>query len=180
MSSSSLVAKKYANALFQVAKEKAVVAEVEQNLKLVSLAMKANGQLQALLSHPAFDMKVKSVLLKKVFGDYVHSTVLDTLQLMCDRRRTGQIDELATHFSKSAGYDLGQADAEVVSAKPMSDKDLIEIAKQFTEILGKEVRLTQSVNPGLIGGIQVRVGDTLYDGSISGKLSRLQKTLQES
>ncbi len=180
MSASSLVAKRYARALFYVVKEKALVAEVEKSLQLVSSVLKSDSQLIAFLAHPGFELKQKHQLIDQVFGKSVDENVIDTLKLMCDRRRTAQIEELALHFSKIASHELGQADAEVVSAKPLTEKELLEIGTTFTRILGKEVRLTSSINKELIGGIQVRVGDTLYDGTIAGKLSRLQKTLQES
>jgi F-type H+-transporting ATPase subunit delta len=180
MSASSLVAKRYARALFYVAKEKALVAEVEQSLQLISSVLKSDSQLIAFLAHPGFELKQKYELIEKVFGKTVNEHVLDTLKLMCDRRRTAQIEDLSLHYSKIASHELGQANAEVVSAKALTEKELLDIGTTFTRILGKEVRLTSSVNENLIGGIQVRVGDTLYDGTIAGKLSRLQKSLQES
>ena len=180
MSSSTLVAKRYANALFQLAKEKNTVAKVEQDLKLISEVMQKEPALADILSYPAIKAEEKRALLDTLFAKAIDQSVLNTLQLLCDRRRAGVIAELAEYFSRIASRELGQVDALVISVSTLEAKQVSEVQKKFAELLGKEVRITEKIDTSLIGGIQVRIGDTLYDGSIAGKLARLEKALQES
>jgi F-type H+-transporting ATPase subunit delta len=77
-----------------------------------------------------------------------------------------------------AGKALGRIEASVVSARPLSDEEKDKLAATFRAKLGKDVRLNVTVDPTLLGGLTVRIGDTLYDGSLKGKLSRLEKMLQ--
>jgi F-type H+-transporting ATPase subunit delta len=180
MSTSTLVAKRYAKALFLLAKEKNNVVAVEKDLKLVSNALQENAELMSFLTHPSVAQSSKLQLVQEVFAKNVQNEVFDLLQLLCDRRRTDAFAEITKFYSKIASLDLGQVDAQIISPIKLSENDIIEIQKKFSGLLGKEVRVETHLNPSLIGGIQVRVGDTLYDGSIAGKLARLEKTLQES
>ncbi len=66
----------------------------------------------------------------------------------------------------------------MTSPAPLSEQEKSNLAEKFGALLGKTIRVTNSVNPELLGGLTVRIGDTLYDGSLKGKLERLDKTLQ--
>ena len=79
-----------------------------------------------------------------------------------------------------AGAALGRADAHVTSSKPLTEDEKNNLADKFGKLLGKTVRVTSSVNPDLLGGVTVRIGDTLYDGSLKGKLDRLDKALRNA
>jgi F-type H+-transporting ATPase subunit delta len=80
-------------------------------------------------------------------------------------------------YTRIAGQALGQAHATVYTAKALTEQELSGVEAQFGGITGKKIIAEQIVEPALLGGIQVRIGDRLYDGSLSGKLDRLQKTL---
>jgi F-type H+-transporting ATPase subunit delta len=80
---------------------------------------------------------------------------------------------------KIAGEALGQARATVYTAQALSAEELGNVAAQFSGLTGKKITAEQVVEPALLGGIQVRIGDRLYDGSLAGKLDRLQKSLNK-
>jgi F-type H+-transporting ATPase subunit delta len=75
---------------------------------------------------------------------------------------------------------LGRAEAAVYSAKALTESEAAAIAAKFTNLTGRNIQVTNIVDPSLIGGIKVRIGDKLYDGSLSGKLERMEKVLQAS
>ena len=81
-------------------------------------------------------------------------------------------------FTKVANEALGQASAIVYSAFVLSDAQQAEIASHFSKVTGKTIRVSSVVEPKLLGGVQVRIGDRLYDGSLSGKLARLEQSLK--
>lgn len=180
MSRGTVVAKRYAKALFELAREQDAVAAVENELKAVADAIEGNADLRAFLSAPNITLDKKVVLLRATFGSQVSQIVLNTICLLVERGRESEIPGVLDAYMSVAGGVLGRADAIVTSAKPLTPDQAEEIATSFAAVIGKQVRVIGQVDKSLIGGITVRIGDTLYDGSLRGKLSRLSKELQAS
>ncbi|MGG1519780.1 F0F1 ATP synthase subunit delta [Paenibacillus oryzisoli] len=172
-----VVAKRYARALFEVAKEKSIISQVEEELKSVASAIKENADLQKILNHPNVGTSSKTDLLKQIFEGKVSEPVWNTLLVLIDKGRQSILNALVNEFAKVADEALGQATAVVYSAAGLSDAQQAEVGSQFSKITGKTIRVTNVVEPKLLGGMQVRIGDRLYDGSLSGKLDRLSKAL---
>lgn len=178
MSTETIVAKRYAKALFELAQEKNEVAEVEADLQALVSAIHNNSDLQKVLSHPNIDSSKKTTLLDALFQGKVLDDVLNTVGLLVDRRREGILQELLTDYIKIANEALGQAKAIVTTPLALSDSESQHIAASFSQLTGKKIQVQQVINPSLLGGIQVRIGDRLYDGSLSGKLQRLQASFK--
>ncbi|WP_248929371.1 F0F1 ATP synthase subunit delta [Paenibacillus hamazuiensis] len=174
------VAKRYARALFEVAKERNAVSQVEEELRAVSAAFDSNRDLQKLVQHPGIDVDVKKGLLKQLFENNVSDMVYNTLQLLVDRGREDILGALKLYFTDIANEALGQANATVYTPFELSETELSQIKDQFGKITGKTIRVDSVIDKSLLGGIQVRIGDRLYDGSLSGKLQRIQKVLNQS
>ncbi|WP_424766601.1 F0F1 ATP synthase subunit delta [Paenibacillus sp. sgz302251] len=178
MSRDTVVAKRYAKALFELASQQQVVAEVEAQLKLVAESIEQDQEIQKFLSLPNVEAEKKAALLKSAFGDHISALVLNTLELLISRRRHGVIAAVYAAYTKIAGEMLGQAHATVYSAKRLSEEELAVVAAQFGQLTGKTIIAQQILEPELLGGVKVRIGDRLYDGSLSGKLDRLQKSIK--
>ncbi|RIX51014.1 F0F1 ATP synthase subunit delta [Paenibacillus nanensis] len=177
MSRDTVVAKRYAKALFELASAAGTVAEVEAELKLIAEALKQDAEIEKFLSLPSVAPAAKVDVLKSAFGDKVSALVIDTLKVIISRGRQAIIGDVYESFTRIAGEALGQAHATVYTAQKLSDDELAGVVAQFGSITGKKIIAEQIVEPALLGGIQVRIGDRLYDGSLSGKLERLQKSL---
>lgn len=178
MSRDLVVAKRYAKALFDLASEQKVIAEAQTQLKLISETIAQDAEIQKFLSLPSIDTEKKVALLKSAFGDSVSTIVMNTLELLISRNRHDAFSAVYEAYTKIASDALGQAQATVYTAQHLSDNELAEVANQFGKITGKTIIAEQIVEPALLGGVQVRIGDRLYDGSLSGKLDRLQKSLK--
>lgn len=178
MSRDTVVAKRYAKALFELASAEGTASEVEAQLKLIADALKQDEQIEKFLSLPSVDPAAKLAVLKSAFGDQVSVLVLNTLQVLVSRRRQAIIGDVYESYTKIAGEALGQAHATVYSARPLTGEEFAGVVAEFGSITGKKIIAEQTVDPSLLGGIQVRIGDRLYDGSLSGKLDRLQKTFK--
>ncbi|NIK79411.1 F-type H+-transporting ATPase subunit delta [Paenibacillus castaneae] len=178
MSRDTVVAKRYAKALFELAEKQQAVAEVEGQLKLIVGVLEQDPEIEKFLSLPSIDPASKIAVLKAAFGDQVSALVLNTLEILITRRRQGDIADVYAAYTKVAGDSLGQAHATVYAAKALSDEELAGVAAQFGQVTGKTIIAQQIVEPSLLGGVQVRIGDRLYDGSLSGKLDRLQKSFK--
>lgn len=177
MSKETIVAKRYAKALFDVARERNKVADVERELQAIADALQANPDYVKLLEHPDIGAAVKATMLKEAFGANVSEEVLSTLQLLVQRGRESILRELVSKYSEIANDALGQAHAKVYTPKPLSEAESDQIIAAFGQITGKKIRIESFVDPSLLGGLQVRIGDRLYDGSLSGKLQKLEKSL---
>jgi len=178
MSRGTVVAKRYAKALFQLAQAQGVVAETEEQLKLIVNVIEGDANIRAFLTAPNITLDIKLQTLKSAFGDKASPIVLNTFSLLIERGREGELAAVLAAYLNVAGDVLGRADAHVISPKPLSDEEKSNLAVKFGAMLGKTIRVSNSVNPELLGGLTVRIGDTLYDGSLSGKLERLDKALQ--
>ncbi|MFD0673723.1 F0F1 ATP synthase subunit delta [Cohnella sp. GCM10027633] len=178
MSRGTVVAKRYAKALFQLANENGLVSEVESKLSLVVSTVENDATIRAFLSAPNIALSAKVAALKSAFDDKASSFVLNTVSLLIERGREGEIASVLEAYLQVAGNVLGRADAIVTSSTPLSEVEKNKLAVKFGALLGKTVRVTNAVNPELLGGLTVRIGDTLYDGSLKGKLDRLDKTLR--
>lgn len=180
MSKEAVVAKRYAKALFEVARERGKIADVEQELQAIDQALRENPDYVRVLEHPNIAASNKVSLLQQVFQGKVSEEVQNTLQLLVERGREALISELATQFSSIANDALGQAQAKVYTARPVTAAESDRIAAIFGQLTGKKIRIENIVDPSLLGGLQVRIGDRLYDGSLSGQLQRMERTLNQA
>lgn len=180
MSRETIVAKRYAKALFEVAQQQGIVAQVEEDLKGVVQVIRQNADYGKLLEHPNISADAKAALLKEAFQGKVSDAVLNTLQILVERRRESVLTDLVDNYVKIANEALGQARATVYTPYPLSEEESKQIADRFGQLTGKRILVENVVDRSLLGGLQVRIGDRLYDGSLSGKLQRMQKTLKEA
>ncbi|OBR63605.1 ATP synthase F1 subunit delta [Paenibacillus oryzae] len=177
MSRDTVVAKRYGKAMFELASSEGIVPEVEEQLKLIAESLKQDAEIGKFLSLPNVDTSKKVEALKSAFGGQLSQVVLNALVLILSRGRESILEAVYEAYTRIAAQALGQAHATVYTAKALTEQELSGVEAQFGGITGKKIIAEQIVEPALLGGIQVRIGDRLYDGSLSGKLDRLQKTL---
>jgi F-type H+-transporting ATPase subunit delta len=177
---SGAVARRYATALFEVASERKVVDAVQEELTAVAGIISTNPALQKILEHPHIATSVKNDLLKKLFAEKLNEVTTNFLQLVVNRRREGSLEDVKDHFVELANEAKGVAEATVTTAKELSTEELNQLQEKFGKLLNKTLHVTTQVNPSLFGGVVVRIGDRLFDGSVSGKLARFQQNLKQS
>ncbi|MGO0063686.1 F0F1 ATP synthase subunit delta [Brevibacillus fluminis] len=169
---SSGVAKRYARALFEVAKERGLIEQIESELKDIVAAVESNQELGKILSHNQISRESKEQLLKDLFGAHVAAETLNFLSVLIDNGRELELGEIATAYVAMANEARGVADAVVTTAKPLGEEEVNELAVQFGKKVNKTLRVQTVVDPAILGGVVVRIGDRLYDGSIKRKLEQ--------
>ncbi|WP_026572682.1 F0F1 ATP synthase subunit delta [Bacillus sp. UNC438CL73TsuS30] len=175
--SNSIVAKRYASALFQIAKEQQILSQVEEDLRVVKEVIQTNKDLKAVLSSLKLSKENKKAILKQAFAN-INGFVVNTLMILMDRHREGEIIEVVNQFIELAYEASGVAEAEVSSVRPLSDAEREAISATFAAKVGKQsLRIENIVDSELLGGVKVRIGNRIYDGSLRGKLDRLQRKL---
>ncbi|WP_438447494.1 F0F1 ATP synthase subunit delta [Gorillibacterium sp. sgz5001074] len=178
MSRDLTAAKRYARALYEASKEKNSVNTVVEDWKTVLSLIQEQPDLETLLNSPNIDTSAKTGLLKQIFAGSLSDLALNTLVLLVERKRSELIPAVYEQFVKIANEASGRADATVYSAMALSEEEATAIAARFTNLTGKAIHVTNIVDSSLLGGIKVRIGDKLYDGSLSGKLERMEKVLE--
>ena len=161
----------YAKALVAAA-EKAgqsdqVVEEVEE---IVSEVFSKLPKVAAALTSPRLAHEEKVSMLDKAFGGKVSTTTLNFLKVLSRHGRMGSIRATVRSARKLLNESRNRVEVEVRTAAPISNPLREAISNRLAAILGTEVVLNTKVDPELLGGLVVRVGDTLFDGSLSSKL----------
>jgi F-type H+-transporting ATPase subunit delta len=180
MSGMTVAAKRYAKALFAVAQEKGTVEETQSQLHAVASTLEGNADIRAFFDHPNIGVNTKLNVLKDSIGGKVSDTVLNTLQLLLERGRISAVSAVSTGYKAIAEEALGRAHAQVTSAFELTTEQQEEVARQFSVLTGKQVTVETTVDSSLLGGIRVRIGDTLYDGSLSTKLAGLERSFNKA
>jgi F-type H+-transporting ATPase subunit delta len=137
-------------------------------------------ELRNVLGNPAVEHRQKLALLDAIIQRMGASKLLrNFVAVLVDHKRIGQIGEIAEQFKQELDRRMGIAEARVSSFRALSEAERKSLEKQLTAVTGKTVRATYSEDPGLLGGAVVRVGSTIYDGSVRGQLHRIKNQIAE-
>ncbi|WP_040207008.1 F0F1 ATP synthase subunit delta [Neobacillus jeddahensis] len=175
--SNSMVAKRYASALFQIATEQQNLSQVEEDLRVVKEVLQYNADLKAVLSSSKLTIDKRKEIVTNAFASIsVH--VLNTLLILIDRHRENEIIEVVNQFIELANEASGVAEAQVYSVRALTDVEREAISTTFAAKIGKKsLKIENIVDTNLLGGIRLRIGNRIYDGSLRGKLDRLERKL---
>jgi F-type H+-transporting ATPase subunit delta len=168
-------ARRYAEAAFQVAGESDALDRWQADLAVLDETL-ALPELRAVIEHPAVAFADKERILRRAAAD-VGAEPLNLVLLMIRRGRPGAIPAMRRHFEELVRRQRGIARAEIRSALALDKEDRAALERILARLAGREVELTELVDPSLIGGISVRIGDRLYDASIRSRLERLRARL---
>ncbi|HEX3156494.1 MAG TPA: ATP synthase F1 subunit delta [Candidatus Angelobacter sp.] len=150
------------------------VAEFQQMADLVN----SSRELRNVLQNPAVSREQKHQLLDAIIQRAGATTILrNFLAVLIDHGRIAHIGDLVEQFKQELNRRLGIADARVSSVRELSPAEKKSLEQQLAAITGKTVRATYSQDPGLLGGVLVRVGSTIYDGSVQGRLQRMRQEI---
>ncbi|WP_413305260.1 F0F1 ATP synthase subunit delta [Bacillus sp. 1P10SD] len=175
--SNSMVAKRYASALFQIAKEQQILSTVEEELRVVKEVLQYNADLKAVLKSSKLTIDKKKEVIKAAFVS-INAYVLNTLLILIDRHREDEIVEVVDQFIELSNDEMGIAEAKVYSIRPLTDAEREAISTTFAAKVGKKsLRIENIVDSELLGGVKLRIGNRIYDGSLRGKLNRLERKL---
>lgn len=174
------VARRYARAIFDLAQEKGLVDQVDQELNLVATMIESNRQLKAVMDDVLISPEVKRDLVEKIFAGKVSPLVMNFLLLVVRKRREAWIPVMYRSFLDLANEARGIVEVEVRSAVPLPDQTLATLENKLQTRLGKRVKFETQVAPELLGGLVVRVGDELMDGSVRTRLRRIHDRMIRS
>ena len=173
------LAERYAAALFDLADERRMLDEIATNLRELRAMLQASGDFLRLIRSPVLsrDQQAKVVgMVAERAG--LSSLVRDFLAVVARNRRLFAVPAMIEAFLAKLAARRGEVTAEVFAAQPLSEAQLGALNEQLRRSIDSRVSVDVRVDPGLIGGLVVKLGSRMVDGSIKSKLQRLQLAMK--
>lgn len=171
------IARRYASALFTLAQEQGKIDDFQKELESVIKTVESSPELAATLDNQLMEAYIKKDVVHQIFTGQVSDTTVDFLKVVLDKRREMYLKDIYNYFVAAANESRNLRDAEVVSARELTEADLAEVKAKLEKMTGKTIRLTSKVDQSIIGGLVVRIGDKIIDGSVTKRLELLKETL---
>lgn len=169
------VASRYAKSLIDLAREQNALEAIHTDMQQVISVLKSNPMLQAVLKNPIIKLDRKESILRALFGKTGHPALVSFFSLLVKKGRAGILFAAAQEFIREYNAEKGIIEASVISAAPLSEEHRRQIMAIVQNNGGNEVILNNEVDPELIGGFILTVGDRQIDASIAGKLNKLEQ-----
>jgi len=176
MSELNTIARPYAQAAFDLARDASSLAQWSDMLGFAGAVSSDTAMLEAIDS-PSLTIDQQSDLFIQVCGDNIDDQGRNFVKLLAENRRLTLFPEIAALFEAMRADAEGTLEATVVSAKPMSDAQQQELAAALKTRFNREVVLQVEMDESIIGGAIIRAGDTVIDGSVRGKLEKFAHAL---
>jgi F-type H+-transporting ATPase subunit delta len=168
------IAQVYARSLFEVAKEHDELDEIHEQLGEFADALDESRELQMFFFSPYFSSDEKKEGIDKVV-EGANERFLNFLQLVAERHRVPAIFRIRREFDDLWREENKLLEVRVTSAKPLDDELVKSIGRRIEEQTGQRIELDANVDPDVIGGLVLRVGNLVMDASVRGRLDRLRK-----
>lgn len=172
------IAKRYAAALADVALERGAAEPVKKNLAEFAETLRTSADLANFLASPSVPRGNKQAVIENLAARMVAEKIFrNFLLVLADNRRTALLPEIAEAFETLVLERMGIAEAQITSAEELTASQKTELGGAMERLTGKKVQASYRVDRGLLGGAVVRIGSTVYDGSVREQLQRLRDRL---
>jgi F-type H+-transporting ATPase subunit delta len=169
------LAERYAGALVEVALENKQADQVKKELAAFAAMIRESAELHAFLSNPSIARASKHAAIEQLVARMGASrTLRNYLFVIVDQRRAGLLPEIEQAFSALLDARQGITQAMVTSAADLTAKERAELDATLAKLTGRKVQAQYKTDPTLIGGAVVKIGSTIYDGSVRAQLDRLR------
>ena len=180
VSMSLSIAARYAQALFEIAKEANALPKLEADTEALATALAASADFAAMIASPVLSRDEQAAAMAAIASKMgLQDTTANTLALMAAKRRLFVLPQLVANLKARIAVEKGEVTAEVTSAIALTSAQSKSLAATLKAKVGKDVKLNTTVDETLIGGLIVKLGSTMIDTSIKAKLSALQNAMKE-
>lgn len=174
----SVVGRRYARALLDLAREQGQLDSILRDVAALSEAWKMSEEFREVVRNPVIPKPAVKAVLMGVMDELGTSRLVrNTVSLLVDKGRAAKLEDLLHALEALAEAETGSVRVEVISAKPLHDAYYIRLAEKLQRATDRKVVLVKKEDPSLIAGVVTRVGDLIFDGSLSNQLSELRETL---
>ncbi len=175
--SSLIASRRYASALLSAAEEGNFLDLIVRELQVIKEVLENSRDLVHALRSPLVKGDKKIHILEEVFRDSIGEKMFLFLKLVARKKRAGLLPEIIDEFQILLDEKRGVINVEITSAVKLSDEQSEELMTRLAVFTGKKIRAKMLLNDQFIGGVAIKIGDTIYDGTISHQLQLLRRTL---
>ena len=177
----SNISKRYARAFFEIAAEGKQIEKYYSELNQFALIIVQNKALADFLANPVFEQESKKGVVENIIGKLKLSVMtVNFLKLLVDKRRIDVLPDIVFFYRQLMDESLKKVRVNLKTAFPLSSKMQNYITSNLEKVTGRKVEVSVEKDPGLLGGIVIGVGDTLYDGSIKNQLNNMRNLFGEA
>lgn len=172
-------ARRYAAVLFEVVQAKGDLGKVEGELNAFVALVEGHRELQTVLSHPAVSAQKKRDLIEQILNvsPDISGEVRRLLLMLAERDRLGSVAQVAAAYTERLMAHRKVVNAQIITASALPDDQRAALAQALSAAAGADVRLNESVDPSIMGGIVARVGSVVYDASLTRQLEKMRQQL---
>ncbi|MBM3401735.1 MAG: ATP synthase F1 subunit delta [Bacteroidetes bacterium] len=174
------VATRYAKSILDLAIEQNALEPVKKDVELFLGTCRANPALQAILKNPIISLEKKANILDGLFEDKLHKMILSFFHIVIRKGRSEILYATAKEFINQYNIKKNIVKATVTSAYPLGKENITQLEEVVRQATKGEVILSAHVQPDLIGGFILKVGDKQFDTSLSSKLNQLKKEFEHN
>jgi len=173
------VARRYAEAMLELAEERKQVDRVAEDFSLLRRTISASRDFASFLRSPIISKEKKRSVLDTLFASRLGALTMDFLRLLTDKNREDVLGQITEEFVRLRDEGLGIVNVDVRAATELTKEQHQALERQFEGMTRKKVRVTLSVDKQLQGGLVAKVGDTVFDGSVRRQLELLRERFAE-
>lgn len=172
------VAKRYGKALLEEAQSQGVLEQVFQDFKVLEQAVNDSRELRLLLKSPIVTLDKKLSSLDAIFGNKVSPLTNTFLKMLVRKRREGNLSEITKAFFEAYNELKSIKEVELISATELSENMVTTIMNSVkTQFSGMNFNVTKVVDPSILGGFVIKIGDKVFDTSLQNKLNSLKREI---
>ena len=177
MAEAITIARPYATAVFRLAKANKALAKWSEELALIA-AVTENAHVNNLIDDPKLPSNELERALLSIFEGKLSDAAINLVKLLVENNRLTIVADIVAAYEELKAEDEGTLEAEITAAAKPTDAQVAALVKQLEAKFGKKVEAQVSLDPELIGGIKIVVGDTVIDASVRAQLQSLEYTLK--
>lgn len=174
-----LVSTTYAQALFEVALELDHLDQIREELEFVAETFKTHPEFYEVFRTPKINKEERKDIIEKIFSDKISKEVLNLLKILIDKRRGTAVSGILSEFVDMVDDHKGVVKAVVESAVALTEAEQTALTEKLAKVTGREVHLKSVVKPEVIGGLIVKIGDKVIDGSVKSRLDIMKDNLAQ-
>jgi len=171
----SKAARRYANALLITAIEQELLEEIREDMQLIHETISDSAELSLFLESPIIRNDVKKSALETIFNDKLRELTSSLISILLDKGRESLLFGITVGFMKLHNRHHNIIEVDVETAFELNDAQETSLKKELESVTGKTIKMRIEKNEDLIGGLSVRIEDTVYDGSVKHKLNQLKR-----
>lgn len=174
-----LVSKTYAKALFEVALEGDMIDKILAEYEFVKASFDNHPDFYEILTSPKIAIEEKKKIVDTTYGEHISAELAHFFKLLFDKKRSHAILEVYDELKVLADGHKGYVVAKVESVIPLEAKEIKDLEEKLNTLTGQTVTVDNIINPDIMGGLVVKVGDKIIDGSVKRKLDSLKHELAQ-